>query len=314
VLLGSTRALGAGAATQVTSPIQAYLQELYADCAAESSGEVASYIPELAAADPEWFGICVATVDGHVYEVGDARQRFTIQSMSKPLTYGLALEERGRARVSEKVGVEPSGDAFNSISLEPETGRPLNPMINAGAMTTSSLVAGASYPERLERVLDTYSRYAGRKLGVDQRVFESERVTGHRNRAIGHMLRTFDILTENPDAVLDLYFAQCAVSVDCRDLSLMAATLANAGGESAHGRARAAHGVRGAGPERHDHVRDVQRGRRLGRRSRYASQERRLGRDPRRPPGPARRVRVLAAPRFPREQRPRGAGVPPPLA
>jgi glutaminase len=224
-----TTALEARIKTPVRSPIQAYLEDLHADCAVETSGELATYIPELAAADPDWFGICVATVDGRVYEVGDARQRFTIQSMSKPLTYGLALEERGRARVSEKVGVEPSGDAFNSISLEPETGRPLNPMINAGALSTSALIGGDSYDERLLRLLDTYSRYAGRQLSVDQRVFESERVTGHRNRAIGHMLRTFDILTEDPDAVLDLYFSQCAVSVDCRDLSLMAATLANAG-------------------------------------------------------------------------------------
>jgi glutaminase len=220
---------GARIQTTVRSPVQAYLEELYADCAGESSGEVASYIPELAEADPAWFGICVATVDGRVYEVGDTRQQFTIQSMSKPLTYGLALEERGREEVREKVGVEPSGDAFNSISLAPETGQPLNPMINAGAITTTSLIAGASYAERLERVLGAYARYAGRELSVDHRVFESERVTGHRNRAIGHMLRTFNILTENPDQALELYFAQCAVSVDCRDLSLMAATLANAG-------------------------------------------------------------------------------------
>jgi glutaminase len=213
----------------VSSPIEDYLEALHADCAGNDAGEVASYIPELARADRDWFGICVATVDGRVYEVGDTRQGFTIQSISKPFTYALALEDVGRHEVGEKVGVEPSGDAFNSISLAPDTGRPLNPMINAGAITTSSLIAGTSPAERLERVVRTYSRYAGRELSVDQRVFESERVTGHRNRAIGHMLRTFDILTEDPNAALDLYFSQCAVTVDCRDLSLMAATLANAG-------------------------------------------------------------------------------------
>ena len=222
-------ALEARVEAPARSPIQGYLEELYVDCVGESSGEVASYIPELAWADPDWFGICVATVDGRVYEVGDTREQFTIQSMSKPFTYGLALEDRGRERVTAKVGVEPSGEAFNSISLAPASGRPLNPMINAGAITAASLVLGDSFAERLERVVEAYSCYAGRRLSVDQSVYESERVTGHRNRAIGHMLRTFDILTEDPDQVLELYFRQCAVSVDCRDLSMMAATLANGG-------------------------------------------------------------------------------------
>ena len=121
----------------VRSPIQRYLEGLHAAFQDERSGAVADYIPELAGADPEWFGICLATTDGHVYEVGDTRLRFTIQSMSKPFTYGMALEDRGVDAVLEKVGVEPSGDAFNEISLAPDSGRPLNPMINAGAITAT---------------------------------------------------------------------------------------------------------------------------------------------------------------------------------
>jgi glutaminase len=211
------------------SPIDAYLARLHQDWLTDGSGAVADYIPPLALADQSSFGIAIATTEGHTYEVGDSRSRFTIQSISKPFTYGLALNDRGFDAVDEKVGVEPSGEAFNSISLAPASGRPLNPMINAGAITSTSLVAGASPTERERRVVDFYGRFAGRPLEVDTEVYESERDTGHRNRAIGHMLRAFGVLEDDPDEALDLYFRQCSVSVDCRDLSLMAATLANGG-------------------------------------------------------------------------------------
>jgi glutaminase len=211
------------------SPIQAYLEHLHERHASLDHGEVASYIPELHKADRSWFGICMATLDGAVYEVGDSRLPFTIQSISKPLVYGLALEDVGAARVLEKVGVEPSGDAFNEISLAPDSRRPLNPMINAGAITATSLVKGHSSQDAFERILTVFSTYAGRPLGVDEAVFESERATGHRNRAIGHMLRNFDILTDDPTRALDVYFRQCAIAVTCRDLSVIAATLANGG-------------------------------------------------------------------------------------
>lgn len=192
-------------------------------------GQVAQYIPELAKADPEAFGIVIATVDGRVYEAGDTRVPFTIQSISKPLVYGVALEDRGLARVRQAVGVEPSGEAFNSISLEPGTGRPMNPMINAGAIAISSLVAGADRAARLERVLGAISACAGRALDIDEAVFASERATGHRNRAIGHLLRNYDIVGDDPEDALDLYFHQCSVRIDCRDLALIGATLANGG-------------------------------------------------------------------------------------
>ncbi len=220
---------------QIESPVQAYLEELYARYRVERSGELASYIPELGLANPDWFGICLATTDGRIYEVGDTRVPFTIQSMSKPFTYGLALQDQGGDAVAAKLDVEPSGDAFNSISLAPGTGRPRNPMINAGAITATSLVAGMDQEHRFERLLDTYSRYAGRPLTVDESVFRSECDSGHRNRAIGHMLRGFDILGEDPDITLELYFRQCAVAVDCRDMSVMAATLANGGRNPVNG-------------------------------------------------------------------------------
>lgn len=218
----------AAGATVDPSPIQAYLEGLHARFAGLADGALANYIPELAKADPNAFSICLTTTEGRVYEVGDSRVPFTIQSISKPLTYGMALDDRGLDAVLRKIGVEPTGDAFNSISLEPGTGRPLNPMINAGAIAAASMVRGHSHEDKAARLLAVYSLYAGRPLALDAAVYESERDTGHRNRAIGHMLRNFDIL-DDPDRALDLYFRQCSVSIDCRDLSVMAATLANGG-------------------------------------------------------------------------------------
>ncbi len=211
------------------SPIQDYLDSLHARLLDRSEGSVADYIPELAGVNPDGFGICIATHDGFVYEVGDSLQPFTIQSISKPLTYGLALEENGEETVLARIGVEPSGDAFNAISLQPQSGAPFNPLINAGAIAACGLIPGDTVAKRSARVLATFSRYAGRALDVDERVYGSESRTGHRNRAIGWMLRNFGILDGDPTTTLETYFRQCAIRVTCRDLALMGATLANGG-------------------------------------------------------------------------------------
>lgn len=222
-------------AAPLPSPIADYLHALHARLAQVDAGEVASYIPELAKARPQAFGIAIATMDGQVYTAGDVHEAFTIQSVSKPLAYGVALEDLGLERVLATVGVEPSGEAFNSISLEPGTGRPLNPMINAGAIAVASLVQGDTPQARLQRLVGALSRYAGRPLDVDEAVYASERDTGHRNRAIGHLLRNHGIIPGDPEPALDLYFRQCAVRVTCHDLALMAATLANGGVNPATG-------------------------------------------------------------------------------
>ena len=210
-------------------PVLEDLEQLHREIAVVTDGEVATYIPELAKADPKWFGICLVTTNGAVYEVGDSRQPFTIQSISKPFVYGLALEDNGRAEVLAKVGVEPTGDAFNSISLDAGTGRPRNPMINAGAIASAGLIAGKNRQSKLKRILETFALYTGRELSVDEAVYQSESETGHRNRAISHMLRNFNILTGDPIPVVELYFQQCSIAVTCRDLGIMAATLANRG-------------------------------------------------------------------------------------
>ena len=216
-------------AAAAVSPILAYLQDLHRHFSAHREGAVASYIPELARVEPDAFGIAIATVDGQLYEVGDTRLPFSIQSISKAMAYGVALEDAGREKVEATVGVEPTGDAFNSINLEAGTGRPFNPMVNAGAIAIASLVAGADPAARLERMVSALSTYAGRRLAVDDAVFASERATGHRNRAIGHLLRSHGILSGPPEPTLELYFKQCSLRVDVRDLALMAATLANGG-------------------------------------------------------------------------------------
>ncbi|WP_405541281.1 glutaminase [Streptomyces phaeochromogenes] len=208
-----------------------YLAEALGDVESDTSGDPAGYIPELAAADPERLGAAFAMIDGEVYGAGDIDIEFTIQSISKPFIYALALSDRGFDPVLAKVGVEPSGEAFNEISLESNTGRPRNPMINAGAITVHSL-AGAedlNPTERVERVLHGLSAFAGRRLKMDEAVCASEMEHAHRNLAIAHMLRSHNVLTKDPRAIVDGYTRQCSVLVTTRDLAMMAATLANRG-------------------------------------------------------------------------------------
>lgn len=219
----------------VRNPVQDYLERIVAACGG-TAGEVAAYIPELAAADPDVFALALATVDGHVYSVGDADLRYSIQSISKPFTYALALDDLGVAEVDAHIDVEPSGEGFNQISLAADTGRPRNPMINAGAITAASLVAGEGPDEQFERIRRWYSSYADHDLALDEDIHRSELATAHRNRAIAHMLREFDMLGDDPEAALDLYVRQCSLSVDTRDLALMAATLANGGVNPRSGR------------------------------------------------------------------------------
>src|SRR6201995_3259088 len=170
-------------------PLQRFLDRSHADFLAETGGEVASYIPELSKADPDRFGISLATLDGHVYEVGDTRAPFTIQSMSKPFVFALALDSLGASREEGVIGVEPSGDPFNSIRLNAEN-HPFNPMVNAGAIACSGLIREAKGEEAFETIREALGRFAGRELSVDEAVYASESATGDRNRAIGYLLRT----------------------------------------------------------------------------------------------------------------------------
>lgn len=210
-------------------PLLSYLKDLHRRFADLDEGEVAGYIPELSKAAPRDFGIVLVTTDGEVYATGECERHFTIQSISKAFVYATALADKGEEQVLKKVYVEPTGDAFNSISLHPQTGAPLNPMINAGAIATAGLVSGATAEQQWQRILGSLSAFAGRPLEVDEAVYRSESETGFRNRAIGWMLRNFGILEDDPTPVVENYFRQCSLRVSCRDLGLMGATLANGG-------------------------------------------------------------------------------------
>ena len=213
----------------VLAPVADYLADLHEQVAGLTGGKPADYIPELGKADPSLFGIAIATVDGEAYAVGDADCTFTIQSVSKPFMYGYALQHYGREAVLKHVGVEPTGEAFNSIVLDEVANRPFNPMVNAGAIAVAELMQGATQDERIANMLALFSSLAGRKLTIDENVFQSELATGHRNRAIAYMMLNTGMIRRDPNEVLDLYFRQCSVNVTCRDLAIMAATLANDG-------------------------------------------------------------------------------------
>lgn len=206
--------------------IQELLAELHASFSNLRDGQVADYIPELAKACPDDFGIVIATAGGRIYEIGDTRREFTIQSISKPFVYALALKILSPEFMASKIDVEPSGEAFNAISLNPHSGKPRNPMINAGAIAASAQICDADPEGSVDLLLDYFGELAGRRLAINEAVYRSEKETGHRNRAIGHLLRNFNIIENDPEPALDLYFRQCAISVTCRDLAVMASTLA----------------------------------------------------------------------------------------
>jgi glutaminase len=208
--------------------LERFIDHCHSTFSADANGAPADYIPELRKANPVHFGIALATIDGHVYETGDSNFAFTIQSISKPFVFALALETLGLERVNAAIGVEPSGEAFNSIRLTADN-RPFNPMVNAGAIACCGLIDRVKGDETFAYISDALNRFAGRKLDFDEAVYASETATGDRNRAIGYMLRNYAVITTGVDAVLDAYFRQCSVLVTARDLAVMAATLANRG-------------------------------------------------------------------------------------
>ncbi|MEQ1574458.1 MAG: glutaminase, partial [Vicinamibacterales bacterium] len=177
-----------------THELQVLIDRLHAEYASLNQGNVATYIPELALVKPDEFGICLVTSEGQMFEAGDCDRQFTIQSISKPFTFGMALEALGHEAVSQHVGVEPSGEPFNAIELQSGTNRPHNPMINSGAITVTALLHGQHGGAAIDRVVERLSALAGRPLSIDMNVYESERRTGHRNRAIAHLLVNFGML------------------------------------------------------------------------------------------------------------------------
>jgi len=193
------------------------------------AGAVADYIPELSKANPDDFGLAIATVTGKIYAIGDTEIPFTIQSISKAFAFCLALEVAGPELVASRVGVEPSGDPFNSIMFDPGTNRPFNPMVNAGAIAVAGILYEHLGADAFDFMMERFSDAAGRPLSLNQAVYRSEAETGHRNRAIAHLLLANEALAVPPDDALDLYFRQCSINVTASDLARMGATFANMG-------------------------------------------------------------------------------------
>ncbi|MGI8731598.1 MAG: glutaminase A [Solirubrobacteraceae bacterium] len=182
------------------------------------------------AAVQDAFGLALARVDGTVRSIGDDDVAFALQSVSKVFAYGLALEDHGRERVLKRVGVEPSGDAYNSISFDQPHNRPHNPMVNAGALVTSDLVLGADPAERVERLVGSFREYSGNeRLEVDAQTLEHELANADRNRATAYLMRAQGMIDGDVEQALEVYLCQCSVKITCRDLAMMGATLANGG-------------------------------------------------------------------------------------
>jgi glutaminase len=213
------------------------VEQIYADLLDERSGEVAQYIPTLRNADPERFGIAICTADGQVFEIGDAKLGFSVQSTSKPFSYAMALEQFGADEVHKWVGQEQSGGTFNDPKLSLDAaGKPQNPMINAGAMATLALVEpDLDVSERFAKVEETWTKMMGETPGFDHRTFLAERDTGHGNRGLANLMAARDMLNvdqrdrDAPQKAAEFYFAVCSLEVDARRLAAAGATLANGG-------------------------------------------------------------------------------------
>lgn len=229
------------------SPVRSLLRDVHAKFLGVREGRVATYIPELERVAPDQFGIALVTADGYLYEIGESRSPFTIQSISKPLVYGLALQDHGRGHVLTRIGVEPSGDEFNAIVFDNQKNRPFNAMVNTGAIATTSLIRGRDDCARLTRILDLIRALSGRTTSIDEPVYRSEAATGHRNRAIAYLELNNGMIEGDVEGHLDLYFRQCAILTTAVDLAFIGATLARGG----------LHPLTGERALAGEHVRDV---------------------------------------------------------
>lgn len=210
--------------------VHSLLQEAYDRYRDDDGGDVADYIPALAGASPDLFGACVAGIGGGIHAVGDADAEFSIQSVSKPFVFALVCQAIGHDAARIRLGVNSTGMPFNSVmAIELSDDRTMNPMVNAGAIATTSLVPGATAGEKWASIQDGLSRFAGRRLEVDTEVYESEAATNLRNKGIAHLLDSYERLYFDPEEITDVYTRQCSLRVSARDLAVMGATLADGG-------------------------------------------------------------------------------------
>jgi glutaminase len=224
-----------------------FLHELLERCRHLRDGEVQGALPGMDTTDPDTLAIAVATVDGQVFTAGDHEHPFSLQSISKAFLYGLALDRLGRDVVHRKVAVEPTGEAFNSLTELEEDHLPYNPMINSGAIAISAMLHHAAPDQAHDQMMGMFSEAVGRPVQVHEAIQGRELIGAHRNKAIAHLLRHFDVIGDDIDGAMRMYARQCAVMVNTAELALMGATLANGG----------VHPRTGRRALRREHLRDV---------------------------------------------------------
>ena len=210
--------------------VQEQLEELHQRHLGIGEEDVVSYYPPGAESEPHRFGIAGCNIDGTMWAVGDADYRFPLHSMSKVFTYGLALEDNGQEATRRRVGIEPSGDPFNSITFDEVHNRPFNPMINAGALVAASLVAGRDREEKVTRLLDRLRRYTGNDdLRIDEAVLAEQLTSNDRNLGLSYIMRSLGMIDGDIEENIAVYLSACSVTVTARELSVMGGTLANRG-------------------------------------------------------------------------------------
>jgi len=226
--------VGLGLALRAQSGMQASVNAAFSRYQNLKEGKNADYIPALAKVDPNLFGIAVVTGDGRVFTAGDVKTEVSIQSISKVFTMARVIQDQGPEAIEKRIGVDATGMRFNSIvSVEFAKkilgGPELNPLVNPGAITTTSMVQGSTSDEVWAKIIGTYNDFAGRQLSVLQDVYKSESDSNQRNQAIGMLMYAYEYIKSNPAQATDLYTRQCSVGVNAKDLAVMAATLAFGG-------------------------------------------------------------------------------------
>jgi glutaminase len=216
--------------------VEAAVREAFEKYRSDTNGKNADYIPYLAQVDSKLFGIAVVTTDNQVYELGDVKYSFSIQSISKVYTLALAMEELGFDKVFQRIGSEPTGRAFNSVlAVVDMPTHTANPLVNAGAIATTSLISGKNEDEKWNKILDFYSKVAGEKLVLIDEVYKSEAATNAGNKALAMLLAKYDRIYADPFESVDIYTKQCSVGVNATQLARMGALLANNGKNPATG-------------------------------------------------------------------------------
>ncbi len=219
-----------GLNTAAADAIENVLKEAHKKFKGVKEGKNADYIPALAEVPSKLFGISLVTVDGKAYDEGDVKYLFSIQSISKVFTLALVLQESGEQAIESNIGVDATGQVFNSIvAIEQYKGHEQNPFVNPGAIATTGMVKGGTYDEKWSKILATHSAFAGRSLEVNGPVYKSEAETNQRNQAIAALMSAYGHILDDSKMVTDIYTRQCAINVSSHDLAVMAATLANGG-------------------------------------------------------------------------------------